>query len=267
MEISPSDYKPDVYVPDEIWRRVRPWEADVLRPFDIRLRHGQTLVQMYINSDGLICGQLTGDTTINVSAVYFEADEILAVRPRGGSILQKAGLTPWIRRKDAVYLKDLRERNKKNAGLYRMIPGIPMGVFCIMILMFGASLFLLQSENNEQVAGLKEEALVLKAAFVRLDEVAQFNRLFPKAWFQRLFPKASYSPLCFIAKSNQDALDVFYRCELPKYTIKGPEVTFHGKVKITANKLVFTDHSARSEVVSELTIDELKKEFAGKLSE
>ena len=265
-EIPSSDYKPDVHVPDEIWRRVRSWEADVLRPFDIRLRHGQTLVQMYINTDGLICGQFTGDG-INVSAVYFEADEIFAIRPRGGSILKRLGLTPWIRRKDAAYLKELREQNKQTPGVYRMPPGIPMSVICIMILIFGGSLFLLQSENDEQVASLKEETLVLKAAFVQLDEVVQFNRLFPKAWFTRMLPKAVDSPLCFIATPNRDAFDISYRLELPKYTIQGSEVTFHGKAEITANRIVFTDHSARSEVVSELTIDELKREIAGKLGE
>ena len=201
------------------------------------------------------------------SNVYFEADEIFAIRPRGGSILKRLGLTPWIRRKDAAYLKELREQNKQTPGVYRMPPGIPMSVICIMILIFGGSLFLLQSENDEQVASLKEETLVLKAAFVQLDEVVQFNRLFPKAWFTRMLPKAVDSPLCFIATPNRDAFDISYRLELPKYTIQGSEVTFHGKAEITANRIVFTDHSARSEVVSELTIDELKREIAGKLGE
>jgi len=254
-EILPADWRP-LSVPDEIWRRVRSWEGDILYPFDVRLRNGQVLVQMCINKDGGILGQSTHDG-INMSAVYFAADDILAVRPRGGSILKELGLTPWIRRKDAAYLKDLREQNSKNPGIYRMGPGIPMSVLCIIILMFGGFLFHLHSENNEQVAGLKEEALVLKAAFVQLDEVAQFNRL---------FPKATYFLSGFIATPNQDVFDIFYRCRLPKYTIKDSEVTFHGKAIITANKLVFTEHSSRSEVVSELTIDELKKEITGKLS-
>jgi hypothetical protein len=136
--------------------------------------------------------------------------------------------------------------------------GIKIPIWCwlsVICLMLGVGFFLREYDNRKQVAGLEEDALVMKAAFVQLDEVSQFTRL---------FPRAAYSCSSFIATPNEGVSNTVYICKLPAYTIVDEEIAFHGKVRITANKLVFGEHSARGECIAELTIKELTRERAGK---
>ena len=100
-EVLPPDWRPDVSVPDDIWKQVRTWDGDHTNQFDIRLSCGQVLKRMCIDNDGGIHGQ-SWDDGINMSAVYFGSDDIVAIRRRTGSILDEAGLTSWKRRKKST---------------------------------------------------------------------------------------------------------------------------------------------------------------------
>jgi len=98
-EVLPPDWRPEVSVPHDIWEQIRTWTGDHLHRFDIRLSCGKVLKRMYIDKVGGIYGELRDDG-INMSAVCFASDDIVAIRPRTGSIFDEVGLTRWKRRRE-----------------------------------------------------------------------------------------------------------------------------------------------------------------------
>ena len=85
----------------------------------------------------------------------------------------------------------------------------------------------------------------MQEAYKSFDEIMIFNKVFPNSKFINN---------TFISMPKEE---IFYVCKLPNYSIENNKITFHGNVSITKNKYLLSQNNIRSEVVSNLSIDDL----------
>jgi len=86
-----------VVVPSSIWSNVQPWRGEYLELYDVRLKDGSVQKNILVDSRGVVEGQRHDRGEYRgIHPVEFDSADILAIRPRTGSLVAELGWARWI---------------------------------------------------------------------------------------------------------------------------------------------------------------------------
>ena len=122
-----------------------------------------------------------------------------------------------------------------------------------LLLVVASAIFVGDLDQRERLRQAETDLLVLRAAFVQFDDVVQFARLFPNAAMVRT------RHWSLVALAGSSPYGPHYVCRLPTYEIVDRTVVFEGTPTITLQELSLDGDLIESQVLTELTIDELRR--------